>query len=360
MTPDTAHPPRRPVSFLRVIAAALATCCVALGLMASPATTATAHAAGKCDTPLQCVDFTSVHNGRKLDVQNGSLGDGAIIVTNSAPGHHQSWQLNVDATDSSFTIVNNTTGKCVDLSWPALRQQTCRGQKTQKWYFQPVTGASDAFMIRNESDNSCLDLVAGAQYDDAWTGKSACHGGTNQRWTTTAEARALAVDHAAYRCQRNTSTCSWAVRNIAGAAPLPKVCASSVWYNNTGGPISQTFSVNKTTGWSNSIGNHLTAQFGTGGMEPLMAMVNSSLDFTNTWTGSSSVDNAVTVPVPAGQYGWVTLSVLAKKVTGTWTFDTQGFPWKADDTITVPLKDDPSGGATLYIANTSPTFTSCV
>ncbi|WP_160330214.1 hypothetical protein [Streptomyces roseifaciens] len=42
------------------------------------------------------------------------------------------------------------------------------------------------------------------------------------------------------------------------------------------------------------------------------------------------------------------------------TFDTRGFPWTAEDTVTVPLKDDPSGGATTYIANTSPAFTSCV
>ncbi len=46
-------------------------------------------------------------------------------------------------------------------------------------------------------------------------------------------------------------------------------------------------------------------------------------------------------------------------VTGSWTFDARGFPWTADDTVTVPVKDDPAGGATLYIANTSPTFTSC-
>ncbi|MFI1255414.1 hypothetical protein ACH4U6_16770 [Streptomyces netropsis] len=48
-----------------------------------------------------------------------------------------------------------------------------------------------------------------------------------------------------------------------------------------------------------------------------------------------------------------------QKVTGTWTFDAHGLPWTAEDTITVPLKDDPTGGATMYVANTSPTFTSC-
>ncbi|WP_159393990.1 RICIN domain-containing protein [Streptomyces sp. NRRL F-5755] len=304
--------------------------------------------------------FTSLSNGRLLDVQNGSRDDGAFIVTNSAPGHHQSWRLDIDTKDASFAIVNNATGKCIDLAWPALRQQTCRGQQSQKWYAQPVAGAANAFMIRNESDNSCLDLLAGAQYDDAWTGQSKCHGGANQRWTTTAEVRNLAVDHAAKVCQKNTSTCSWAVKSTAPAAPLPKVCASAVWYNNTREPISQTFTVDNTTGWQNSIGVNMSTQLTVGALEQLSAMVGSTLEASHVWSGSQSVNNSVTMPVPAGHYGWVTLSVLAKKVTGTWTFDAHGFPWTAEDTVTVPLKDDPSGGATMYITNSSPTFTSCV
>ncbi|MBP2400673.1 RICIN domain-containing protein [Streptomyces syringium] len=342
-----------------MIAAVLATCCVALGLMLSPATTAKAHAAENCASPLQCVTFTSQSNGRTLDVQNGSTGDGAIIVTNSAPGYHQTWRLSVDSSDSSFNIVNNTTGKCIDLSWPALRQQTCKGQQSQKWYFQPVAGADKAFMIRNQSDNSCIDLIASANYNDAWTGKSNCHGAANQRWTTTTEAQNLAVDHAAKQCQKDTSSCTWAVKRTAAAAPLPKVCVSSVWYNNTSEPIAQGFSVTDMTGWSNTIGTHMSTALHAGSMPGVMAVVSSQLDLIQVWQGSKTVNNTVTVSVPPKQYGWVTLSVLAKKVTGTWTFDAHGLPWTAEDTITVPLKDDPTGGATMYVANTSPTFTSC-
>ncbi|UNO43334.1 RICIN domain-containing protein [Streptomyces sp. MST-110588] len=364
MTLFPAHPPRSPLPRLRVIAAVLTVLCVALGLSASPLMTDRAHAEANCGTGLQCVSFTSVSNGRALDVQNGSRDDGAIIVTNTAPGYHQSWRLSVDPSDSSFTIVNNTTGKCVDLSWPALRQQTCRGQKSQKWYFQPVSGAGpagQAFMIRNESDNSCLDLLNSAQYDDAWTSKSTCHGRTNQQWTTTAaEARNLAVDHGAKRCQRDASSCTWATKSEAPAAPLPKVCASAVWYNNTDGPISQAFSVTHTSGWQSSIGTDFKTQLAGGAMEVLQATVASGVSFQQIWQGSKSVNDSVTVSVPTKQYGWVTLSVLAKKVTGTWTFDAYGFPWTAEDTVTVPLKGDPSGGATVYIANTSPNFTSCV
>ncbi|MFI6523858.1 ricin-type beta-trefoil lectin domain protein [Streptomyces uncialis] len=360
--------PRRSSPDRRVLAAALVTCLMVLGIVASPFRTAEAHAetAGdrtteNCGSPLQCLDFTSLSNGRLLDVQNGSLGDGAFLVTNTAPGHHQSWRLNVDPSDSSFAIVNNTTGKCVDIAWPALRQQTCRGQKTQQWYFQPVRGTANAFMIRNEDNNACLDLTADAQYDDAWTGQSSCHGRANQRWSTVPEARKLAVEYAAKQCQKDTSTCSWAARSETAAAPLPTVCASSVWLNNTSGPITQTFAVNKTTGWQNTVSTKMSTGFTTGDLPNLAVKVTATLEnqFSHVWSGSETVGNQVAVPVPAGQYGWVTLSVLATKVTGTWTFDARGLPWTAEDTVTVPLKDDPAGGATHYIANTNPVFTSC-
>ncbi|MEW2632706.1 RICIN domain-containing protein [Streptomyces sp. NPDC048389] len=361
MAPSSAHPRTRPAAALRLLATALATCCIALGVMAAPFTTPTARAAAaNCDSPLRCETITSASNGRQLDVQNGSTGDGAFIVTNSAPGHHQSWTLNVDPAESTFTILNDATGKCVDLGWPALRQQTCRGQASQKWYFQPVAGSESVFLIRNASDNSCLDLVANAQYDDAWTGKSNCHGNTNQRWTTTsAAAWNLAVERGARMCQKTPSSCSWSLESEAPAAPLPTVCASAVWYNNTGSPVSQTFSVNETTGWSSSITTALSTTAGSGGPSPLTASIESTLTFENVWSGSTTVGDGIEVSVPPAHYGWVTLSLLARKVTGTWTFDAHGLPWTAHDTVTVPVKDDPAGGATLYIANTSPTFSSC-
>jgi hypothetical protein len=74
---------------------------------------------------------------------------------------------------------------------------------------------------------------------------------------------------------------------------------------------------------------------------------------------SQTLGNTVTIPVPAGEYGWVELAELATQVTGTWTFDVGGFPWTANDTVTVPLTTDSAGGASVYIAETNSTFTSC-
>ncbi|GAB2748406.1 RICIN domain-containing protein [Kitasatospora kifunensis] len=357
--------PNHSVPYLRVLAAILVTCCIALGITASPFSTAAAHADGTCATQLQCLTLKSLSNGRALDVQNGNMGDGAYIVTNSAPGYHEAWHLNVDPSDSSFAIVNNDTGKCIDLAIlvPALRQQPCQGQASQKWFFQPVAGSADAFMIRHQGDSTCLDLMLGANYDDAWTDQYGCNGTANQQWSTGAPlaARNLAIDHAAKQCQKDTSTCSWAEKSETPAAPLPKICVSSVWFNNTSSDVQQSFSVTNMSGWSNTIGVDMSTQItaGTPGGGGLVAVVGSTLTTSHIWEGSTSVNNSVTVAVPPQQYGWVTLSELAKKVTGSWTFDAHGIPWTADDTLTVPLKDDPSGGATLYVANTSPTFTSC-
>lgn len=360
----TGHPPRPTTSVLRALAAALMACGIALGILAAPPLTAEAHAEGNCALPLQCVTLKSLGNNRNLDVQNGNTGDGVYIVTNASPGYHQTWRLNVDPSDSSFTIVNNDTGKCIDLAWltPALRQQTCRGQKSQKWYFQPAAGSNDAFMIRHQGDNTCLDLLLGAQYNDAWTDQYSCNGTVNQQWSTGAPeaARNLAVDHGAKQCQKDAGSCSWSMKTESAAAPLPKVCVSSVWYNNTSDPVQQGFAVQDMSGWSSSIGTEMQVQLAGGApADVLKVQVSQGLKLESTWQGSKSVNNQVTVTVPPKEYGWVTLSVLAKKVTGTWTFDAHGIPWTADDTVTVPLKDDPSGGATLYMANTSPTFTSC-
>ncbi|MER7765802.1 RICIN domain-containing protein [Kitasatospora sp. NPDC096140] len=362
--------PGRTAPWLRLLAAFLVTCCAALGLAAAPAHAAApapapaAAPAAACATPQQCLTIKSLSNGRQLDVQNGNTGDGVYVVTNSAPGYHQSWRLNVDTSDYTFTIVNNDTGKCIDLaSWfvPVLRQQTCGGQASQRWFLQPAPGGGDAFFIRHAGDSTCLDLLSGAQYDDAWTDQYACNGTVNQQWATgfPQAARALAVDHAAKQCQKDASTCSWAVQSEAPAAPLPRVCSSAVWFNNTSGTVQQTFAVNDTSGWSSTIGSTLSSTISGGTPGVFTAAVTSAITFTNVWNGSRSVNNAVNVTVPTQQYGWVTLAEVARKVTGSWTFDAHGIPWTADDTITIPVTSDPNAGPTLYVANTSPTFTSC-
>lgn len=346
------------MSSRRTIAVIIAVLCTGLGITAFPATAAPAQTTGT--SALNQVTFTSVNSGLGLDVQNGTAGDGSIIVTNSAPGYDQAWHLNTGAADSSFTIVNNTTGKCVDAGLP-LRQQPCDGRTGEKWYFQPVAG-SKAFMIRQNGDNTCLDVLLGAKYNDAWTNTQGCNGSAAQQWTLPADAYQaawnMAVDHAAARCSKDASTCTWSTGTQAPAAPLPRVCVSPVWYNGTAAPVPWTFSLVNHSGWSSTIGFTLSGQLG-GGTDVLKAQVTATVNGSVTVNVSQDLGNSLTVTVPPKQYGWVALSELATKVTGNWTFDAQGFAWTADDTVTVPLRNDDNGGASVYLAQTSPTFTSC-
>ncbi|MEV6399763.1 RICIN domain-containing protein [Streptomyces sp. NPDC051907] len=362
--------PSRQTSVSRTVIAALgAAVCIALGITASPASAAPSTAAGATSTPagappaLGEIALTSASNGRNLDVQNGNTGNGVFIVTNSAPGHHQSWRVNSTGSDSSFTLVNNATGKCVDAGLP-LRQQVCDGRASENWYFQPVTGAGQGvFMIRHKATNTCLDVVQNAQHNDAWTQNYRCNGTKAQQWVLPQTAREaawnMAVDYAGARCAKDVSTCSWTKGSQAPAAPLPKVCVSPVWYNGTSAPVPWTFTLNTTTGWSSTIGFTLSSSLSGGAAPALQATVGTTVTGSVTMNLGQDLGNSLTVTVPQKQYGWVALSELATKVAGMWTFDAQGFAWSAQDTITVPLRNDDAGGASVYSAQTSEQFTGC-
>jgi hypothetical protein len=357
---------RRPASSWRMLAALLAACCVVLGIAASPATASpvTASAVRPADTSLSQMTVTSVSNGFSLDDQNGTMGAGSIIVTDSTPGYDENWHLGDIAADDSFTIVNNTTGLCIDAGLP-LRQQNCDGRSTEDWYFQPVAGSSSTFMIRQEGSDNCLDLWYAAPYSDAWTDSYGCNGTAAQQWTlpTASDTSALnmAVTHAASVCESNSSTCTFNATSQSPAAPLPTQCISPIWYNDTSGPVNWAFAITDTTGWSDALAIGGNVQLSGAASVVIQGKVTGEITGTNTTTFniSQTLGNTVTIPVPAGQYGWIELAELAEQVTGTWTFDQGGFPWSAPDTVTVPLVNSSTGGASVYIAKTSSTFTSC-
>ncbi|MFK0292574.1 RICIN domain-containing protein [Streptomyces sp. NPDC090442] len=350
--------PHRSAVFHRALTVLIAVLGITLGLTTQAGV---AQAADNC-SGLSCLTFTSANNGRNLDVQNGNGGDGVFIVTNSAPGYHQKWQARLQGPDSSFTIANEDTGKCIEVGLP-LKQRTCSGSPAQRWYFQPVDGTTDTFMIRNAGDNKCIDVVLGAQYNDAWTQTYGCNGSKAQQWKLPGTARdaalKAAVDYASTRCQKNGSTCFWTKGTQAPAEPLPKQCVSPVWYNGTEAPVPWTFSLNTSSGWSSLLGVSFTSGIGTGPESPVQASVSLTLNGQVSYDLKKDLGNSLTIEVPSRQYGWVALSTLATKVTGEWTFDANGFPWKAKDTVTVPLKNDDQGRSSIYMAKTSPDFTSC-
>ncbi|WP_043262772.1 RICIN domain-containing protein [Streptomyces sp. CT34] len=350
--------PHRPAVSHRALTVLIATLGIALGLTTQAGI---AQAADNC-SGLSCLTITSANSGRNLDVQNGNSGDGVFIVTNSAPGYHQQWQARLQGSDSSFTIANNDTGKCIEAGLP-LKQQSCSGSSAQRWYFQPVNGTSDTFMIRNAGDNRCIDVVLAAQYDDAWTQTYNCNGTKAQQWKLPSSAvdTALraAVDYASKRCQKDGSTCFWTKGSQAPAEPLAKQCVSPVWYNGTEAPVPWTFSLNTSSGWASQLGVSFTSGIGAGPTSPVQASVSLTISGQVTHDLRQDLGNSLTINVPSHQYGWVALSELATKVTGEWTFDANGFPWTAKDTVTVPLKSDDQGRSSIYLARTSPNFTTC-
>ncbi|MFH9615831.1 RICIN domain-containing protein [Streptomyces pratensis] len=338
-----------------VLVAALA---VILGLTAQAGT---ARAAEVSASGLTGLTFTSVNSGRNLDVQNGNTGNGVFLVTNSAPGYHQQWNANQQA-DGSFTLSNDHTGKCMEAGLP-LKQQSCSGVAGQRWYFQPVAGAANTFMIRNAGDNKCVDVVLASQNNDAWTHTYACNGTKAQQWTipasATADAFQAAVDYASKRCQKDATTCAWTKGSQAPAEPLPTQCVSPVWFNGTGAAVPWTFSLTTTSGWSSTLSVSFTSSLGAGAPSPVQTSVALTTSGSVTYNLSETLGNSLTITVPPQHYGWVALSKLATKVTGQWTFDANGYPWKAQDTVTVPLTSDDQGHASVYLAKTGPEFTTC-
>ncbi|MGI5479081.1 hypothetical protein [Streptomyces lavendofoliae] len=95
------------------------------------------------------------------------------------------------------------------------------------------------------------------------------------------------------------------------------------------------------------------------GPSPVQTSVSLTVSGRISYDLRQDLGNSLLITVPSRHYGWVALSELATKVTGEWTFDANGFPWKVTDTVTVPLKSDHQGRSSIYLARTGPEFTSC-
>ncbi|MGV9268177.1 RICIN domain-containing protein [Kitasatospora sp. NPDC003701] len=331
-----------------------------------------------CHTAEESVDCLRIHsgNGMALALDPKAEGPHQVVLKPKATGENRGWRLSIDRSDGTFEIVNKTLGTCLgtDRSWSSdagtweyLFASSCRARAGQKWYFQPTAGG---YTIRNAENGRCLDA-----WDERFGAGSGvvvgnCWGPAKQKWSFLLSTWAqptpgikpldLAVDHAARQCQAAPDSCSWTMQEEGPAAPLPTSCESAVWYNDTSGPLDHTFTLTKTTGFSNEVGSEVEVGFETGAVGSLITKVTAKLkvSYKHVWTGSESVGNQTRFTVPPGQYGWVTLSKISRKVTGTWTFDLNGSPWTAKDTISVPIATS-DGASTVYAAHTGVTPPVC-
>ncbi|MFF4298511.1 RICIN domain-containing protein [Streptomyces vinaceus] len=341
----------RTAKLLTAPALALVVITPVIGLAASPAsaaTTATATATAAADA------YTFTNADGTLNATGNN--DGNQISVTPDGTNYPNWRLIRLADPGQFNIANTSSGKCIYASQPA-QQQSC-GKEGEQWHFRPVDGKPNKFGIVRRDNSSgteyCMDNRGGLHLWGILAQPNPCNGSASQEWTVpaskAAEARSLALDYYADLCSKNTSTCSWTQKSEGQPEVLPRRIASSVWYNATDSTMKQIFTTIYHSGWEQSYSAGVSTSFGVS--VPVQAMISSQLSVTQTYSSDETTVNGITVDVPAKNYAWVDFAAVGKKVTGTWTFDTDNQPWTTDATVTVPVVNS-TAGSTMYIARTS-------
>ena len=126
------------------------------------------------------------HSQKCLDVNGGSLDDGASIIQwQCHGGDNQQWRLEV-AGDGYSRIVSRHSGKCLDVNGGSLDdgasiiQWQCHGGDNQQWRLE-VAGEGYSRIVSRHS-GKCLDVNGGSLDDGASIIQWQCHGGENQNW----------------------------------------------------------------------------------------------------------------------------------------------------------------------------------
>lgn len=284
--------------------------------------------------------------------------DGNQISVTPDGTNYRNWRLIKLGAPGTFNIASTSSGKCIYATQPAV-QQSC-GKDGEQWNFRPVDGKPNTFGIVRRDERSgtewCMDNRGGLHLWGILAQPNVCNGSASQEWTVpaskAAEARKLALDFYADLCSKKTSTCSWTQKSEGQPEVLPRQPASSVWYNDTSGSMKQVFTTIYHSGWAQSYSAGVSTSVGV--TTPVQAMISSQLTATQTYQSDESTVNGIAIDVPAKNYGWVDFAAVGKKVTGTWTFDTDNQPWTADASVTVPVINS-AAGSTMYVAHTSTT-----
>ncbi|MFD9569171.1 RICIN domain-containing protein [Streptomyces sp. NPDC059982] len=282
-------------------------------------------------------------------------GDGNQISVTPDGTNYTNWRLIKLSAPGTFNLASTSSGKCVYASQPAV-QQSC-GKDGEQWHFRPVDGKPNTFGIVRRDEGSgteyCMDNRGGLHLWGILAQPNPCNGGASQEWTVpaskAAEAKGLALDYYADLCARKTSTCSWTEKSEGQPEVLPRQPASSVWFNDTNGTMKQVFTTIYHSGWAQSYSAGVSTSVGV--TTPVQAMIANQLSATQTYQSDETTVNGIAIDVPAKNYGWVDFAAVGKKVTGTWTFNTDNQPWTTDATVTVPVINS-AAGSTMYVAHT--------
>lgn len=125
------------------------------------------------------VAIVSEASGKCLSI-TASKADHTLVEQDTCrPEATQRW---VVAGPNYSEVINQYSGKCIDIPWGSAADQTmlqlyaCQGSNNQLW----LHNAPGEFISR--STGKCIDVPWGAMTDHIVVQQAACHGGDNQRW----------------------------------------------------------------------------------------------------------------------------------------------------------------------------------
>jgi hypothetical protein len=108
------------------------------------------------------------HSGLCLDVPWGSHDSGVQVQQYPCnTGANQKWISIPDtfnSTPSYFTIINDESGKCLDVRDASMapggiiQQYSCHGGTNQRWHLKPTTVGQATGQIQNDGSRLCLDV----------------------------------------------------------------------------------------------------------------------------------------------------------------------------------------------------------
>ncbi|MFI6006749.1 RICIN domain-containing protein [Streptomyces sp. NPDC051366] len=379
-------PARRPAS--RVSATVLAISIASAATVLSPLTAGTAYADTGAQTPLSGLTLRSHQeapsgdgfSNPKLELAKDSPDYGTEVVIRMVPTTG-SWSF-LPNEDGSFLIRNDKTHKCLDyntdnghLVEPVYCDATNR---KQNWYLQPsdVNGPWPRYILRNVSNNRCMDVYGGHSSDGSTVGLWDCKNRyDNQAWIITDQdphgtdikIKALATRYALTQRDAGSNVITSATYQVdhskssaAVRTQFKDVTVGPPVYNGTTDPVDKQINWNQTTTSSYTTGGSVTATVGMAVKEagPLEVTVSASVAVAFNWsttnTTSKTEGGFITMRIKPGEVGWIMGAGVTKRVVGTWTVvNDLGTKWSGEGTANVAVPDGTDGLKSLQIPCTS-------
>ncbi|MFG2485014.1 RICIN domain-containing protein [Streptomyces virginiae] len=315
-----------------------------------------------------------------LDLAKDSpdYGTETVIRMNPTAG---SWSF-LPNKDGSFLIRNDKTLKCIDFNTDnghLVEPVYCdAGNRKQNWYLQPsdVQARWPRYILRNVSNNKCMDVYGGHTGDGSPVGLWDCKNRyDNQAWTVTdqdphgtdTKLKALATRYALTQRDASSTVIPSATYEVdeskssaAVRTQFKDVTVGPPVYNGTTDPVDKQINWNQTTTSSYTTGGSVTATVGMEVKEagPLEVTVSASVAVAFNWsktdTTSKTEGGFITMHIKPGEVGWIMGAGVTKRVVGTWTVvNDLGTKWTGEGTANVPVPDGADGLKSLQIPCTS-------